>query len=218
MIIPTLNEESFIGALLSLLRKCPEVHEIIVCDGGSRDGTKDEVMRYDDVVWVNASKGRASQMNAGADVASGNILLFLHADSICNSEGIGRIKTTLSDELSAGSFYLNFDVQGFWYNLYSAISKCSWTIFTYGDQGLFIRKSFFDRIGGFRNIPIMEDIDMIRRIKQKGVFKKIDFPITTRARRFKKHGVVLQQLKNTILVLLYYFGVSPKWLSRFYRY
>jgi len=218
VVIPTLNEEKFIGTLLAQLQKCSDVIEIVVCDGGSQDGTYDQVSKHDNVVWVNAPKGRASQMNVGSRAACGDILLFLHADSICDLKGIQHIKSTLTGGVSAGSFYLDFDVQGFWYKVYSFVSKCDWTVFTYGDQGLFIKKSFFELIGGFREIPIMEDLDIVRRIKRQGIFKKIDFPITTRARRFKKHGVIFQQLRNTALVLLYYLGASPQWLCKFYKY
>lgn len=218
VVIPTLNEEKFIGSLLDQLQVCTSVAEIIVSDGGSTDTTEHIANQYEKVKYVKAPKGRATQMNAGAAYAKNDFLLFLHADSEVDVNGIQSIIPTLSNDTQAGSFYLAFDDAGFWLNLYSRISKSDWTIFTYGDQGLFIRKELFDKVNGFREIPIMEDLDIVRRVKRHGKFKKINFPVTTCARRFNKNGVVLQQLKNVGLVSLYYLGVSPVWLSKFYRY
>lgn len=218
VVIPTLNEEKYIEPLLEQLQNCSGVIEIIVSDGGSSDGTFQISKQYNKVSWVNSRQGRARQMNAGAIHAKGEILLFLHADSTIYPMGIQHISSKLTHHFDAGSFYLKFDIQGFWLNIYSWFSKCDWTIFTYGDQGLFIKKSFFQKIGGFRDIPIMEDLDIVRRIKQQGTFQKINFPIITCARRFKKHGVVFQQLKNVFIVTLYYLGASPNWLSKFYKY
>lgn len=218
VVIPTLNEEKYIEPLLEQLENCTEVREVIVSDGGSSDGTFQISKQYKKVNWVNSKQGRGVQMNTGAKHAKGNILLFLHADSTIDVSGIQKIDHTLFNDYDAGCFYLEFDIQGFWLNIYSWFSKYNWTILTYGDQGLFIKKSFFQKIGGFQDIPIMEDLDIIRRIKQQGTFEKINHPITTCARRFKKHGVVLQQIKNVFIVSLYYMGVHPARLSKFYKY
>ncbi len=218
VVIPTLNEEKYIGPLLEQLQAIPEVTEIIVSDGGSIDNTQQIVTGFAKCTWIESMTGRAMQMNTGARKATSSVLLFLHADSRVDVNGMKKIPQTLLDKVGAGSFYLSFDCTGFWLNIYSGFSKFNWTIFTYGDQGLFIKRDLFEKIGGFKEIPIMEDLDIIRRIKRHTRFQKINFPITTCARRFKKHGVVFQQLKNIWLVSLFYLGVSPNWLSRFYRY
>ena len=176
VVIPTLNEERRIGRLLDQLQSCPKVLEVIVSDGGSTDATRQISKSFPKVRWVNARCGRASQMNTGAQLTRSNILLFLHADSYLNIEGMRQIKPTLSQHADAGSFYLMFDQNGFWLNLYSSMSKRDVSFFTYGDQGLFIKKEVFDEIGGFREIPIMEDLDIVRRIRRSGKFKKINAP------------------------------------------
>lgn len=217
VVIPTLNEEQHISALLEQLEQCPKVMEVLVVDALSTDNTPTIVSGYSKAKLISSERGRSIQMNNGAKEASGDILLFLHADSILNIEAIRSVAPTL-EKVEAGCFFLMFDRKGFWLDVYSWFSRYNWTIFTYGDQGLFIKKDFFDRIGGFNNIPIMEDLDIVRRIKRHGGFHKVNHPIITGARRFKKNGAVLQQARNILIVSLFYAGVSPKWLARLYRY
>lgn len=218
VVIPTLNEEKYIGQLLEQLQACALVNEMIISDGGSSDGTSQIAKSYSKVKLIQSERGRAVQMNNGAKVAKNEVLLFLHADSHLTKDGLNAIISSLKNGAEAGSFYLKFDINSFWLNLYSRMSRYNLSVFTYGDQGLFIKRELYNKIGGFKPLPIMEDLDIVRRAKRHGVFKKVNEPITTCARRFEKNGVVRQQVANIIMVSLYYCGVSPERLSKYYKY
>ena len=204
-----------IGNLLKELTISNDL-EIIVVDGGSKDRTAQVVSTYGGVQILESLKGRAIQLNTGALQAKGELLWFLHADSRFEANTLRRLLVQIMKSDCSGSCFLKFDKKGFWYNLYSEFSKLNWSVFTYGDQGIFVKKSLFLELGCYRQIPIMEDIDLVRRIRRKCTFKKLDLPIITSARRFEQNGVVRQELKNITLVLLYLLGVSPYFLKRFY--
>lgn len=172
---------------------------------------------FDKVIWMDAPRGRAWQMNKAARKATGDILLFLHADSRIGSDAINAIPGVLSHAL-AGSCYLEFDTTNTFLNLYSNLSRLNISLFTYGDQGLFMRRDVFHRIKGYREIPIMEDYEMVCRLKKVGKFIKLNHPVVTSSRRYQRNGAIRQQLKNIVLVGMYKLGVSPSFISRFYRY
>ncbi|MDX1628625.1 MAG: TIGR04283 family arsenosugar biosynthesis glycosyltransferase [Fulvivirga sp.] len=216
VIIPTYNEEKYLGALLSDLNHSEAVSQVIVVDGGSTDETM-AVARFSKAEVYSARKGRSHQMNFGAQKARNEFLLFLHADSRINHNGL-LMALELMKAGEAGSFYLSFDSRNRLLRLYAYCSKLNHALFTYGDQGLFLSKSLFKDLNGFKAIPIMEDIDMVQRIKRLGKFSKLNYPLVSSPRRFERHGVVMQQLRNILLVLAYLLGVSPKYLARFYTY
>lgn len=218
IVIPTLNEEDHIAKALSNLLEDPVHKEIIVVDGGSEDLTAEIVKGFPEIRFVNApQKGRAFQMNHGAQLASGNILFFMHADCLLPKGGLSKIVACMQDpQVQGGSFYLQFLEQHRILSFYSKVSRFNHWLLTYGDQGLFMRCELFRCMGGFKPQPIMEDLDIQRRLRKQGKFVKIDAPMVTSARRFLKHGVVKQQLKNTFLVCLYLMGFSPDFLSRYY--
>lgn len=218
IVIPTLNEEDHIGDTLSHLLEDPAAKEVIVVDGGSQDSTCRITREFSGVRWIEApERGRAFQMNYGAQYAAGNILFFMHADCLMQKGGLAKILDCMADPcVQGGSFYLQFREQHSVLRFYSGMSRFNHWLLTYGDQGLFIRTNLFHAIGGFKAVPIMEDFDMQRRMRRAGRFVKIDAPLVTSARRFLKCGVVKQQLKNTLLVLLYLIGFSPHFLARYY--
>ncbi len=216
VIIPTLNEAANIGRLLADLTAYAMFTEIIVVDGGSTDDTLDKVRQFTNIKFLQSAQGRAVQMNTGAAKASGDYLLFMHADTLLPKDlrYLERELTTTE----AASFYMQFDKPSWLYRFYGRFTQLNWTIFTYGDQGLLIRKSVFENVGGFTNMPILEDVDLVRRVKKSHKFKKLPIVLTTSARRFEKNGVVKQQLLNIMLIVGYYLGCSPSFLKKFYRY
>ncbi len=215
VIIPTLNEEQHITQLLDSLQIVDA--EIIVCDGGSTDKTIELVDAYSSVNVINAKKGRANQMNAGAEEALGSTLLFLHADSILSKKAIESLPHLIKLAIP-GAFQLKYDQTGWLLRVYEWFSKLNTSLTTFGDQGLLIEKRLFTELGGYKPYPIMEDLDLVRRIKRKTKFVKFNAAIVTSSRRFDAHGHFKQQMVNVFLVLGFYFGVSPQFLSRFYRY
>jgi rSAM/selenodomain-associated transferase 2 len=217
VIIPTLNEAQSIAACLERLYGHPQSFEVIVADGGSQDQTSEIVSNFPRVKQVFSNQGKGRQMNAGADLAVGDILLFLHADTFLPPDGFRLIRTAMSDpNVVGGSFSLSFDSSDLFLKFYSLCSRINHILFTYGDQAMFVGRESFRAIGGYRDIPIMEDIDIQLKLRRMGKFKKIGTPVVTSARRYLKYGVIRQQIVNTGLVILYYSGVLPAALKRFY--
>ena len=219
VIIPTYNEQEMIVRLLNAVsNEIGGELEVIVVDGGSRDKTIELVHKFKKVKLVNSEKGRALQFNNGAKESKGNILFFIHADSQLPHHWKEQIHQTFKNrEWLAGTFYLKFDKEGLMYRLYSRLSKIRSSLCTYGDQGLFVKKVVFDALGGYSALPIMEDYDIIKRLKKHGKMIKLDTPITTSSRRFSKNGVVFQQLKNVLTVLFYKANVNPYQLAKWYN-
>jgi rSAM/selenodomain-associated transferase 2 len=219
IIIPVLNESQIIESCLLRLRKQIEHHEIVVVDGGSNDGTLDIVRTFSDVKWLCSPAGRGIQMNKGAEAAEGNLLLFLHADTCLPSRGLARIETLMTqDGIVAGSFSLSFEESNVLLKLYALFSRINHLLFTYGDQSLFMTRRIYELIGGFQEIPIMEDVEIQKRLRKMGRFVKIRKPVVTSARRFIKYGIIKQQFLNIGLVSLYHARFCPFWLKRFYVY
>ncbi len=219
IIIPVLNEGNTIGACLDRINGQAEPHEIVVVDGGSLDNTLAVVRTFPEVKWMRASgPGRGRQMNQGARVAKGDILLFLHSDTLLMPGGLAMIEALIAQTgIVAGSFCLHFDHQSPFLRLYARFSRINHILFTYGDQGLFMSRRVFEQVGGFPELPLMEDVEIQESLRKIGCFVKIRHPVVTSARRFLSNGIIRQQLLNTGLVLLYHAGVSPARLKRFYN-
>jgi rSAM/selenodomain-associated transferase 2 len=219
IIIPTLNEVGRLPVLLEVLRGEDVDHEIIVVDGGSHDRTAD-VARDMGVNVVRTDPGRGIQLRRGAQVATGDILLFLHADSRFPKGGLDRITECLSaaPRIVGGNFRLLFDGgDGFsrWLDgFYAWLRRHG---FYYGDSGIFVRRDVYRQIGGVRPIPLMEDYDFVRRLENLGPTCCIDDPpLVTSSRRFEgRHPVriVWGWLK---IHLYFHLGISPDGLARLY--
>ncbi len=217
VIVPALNEAVELPGLLASLRQLPDNCELLVVDGGSSDGSERIVRADPRVRWLAAPRGRAAQMNAGARAARGERLLFLHADTRLPADAVAHIGAALADSrVSAGSFRLNFVPNSLLLRLYARCSRLNLTITTFGDQGLFMRRSDFLQMGGYAPIPFLEDVEFQRRLRGRGRFVKLPQCVTTSARRFRRHGVLRQQLRNVALVALYLAGASPISLKRYY--
>ena len=206
------------GPCLDDLKERTTPHEIIVVDGGSRDGTRGIARAYAGTRCLRShDTGRGAQMNFGAAAAQGDILLFLHADTALPPKGLAMIRSHMDQsDTVGGCFALSFDHNHPLLKLYAQFSRINHALFTYGDQGLFMRRQVFEQIGRYPEIPLMEDVHIQRRLRKMGRFIKIHYPVTTSARRFIVNGIIRQQLFNIGLVLVYHSGISATRLKRFY--
>jgi rSAM/selenodomain-associated transferase 2 len=217
VVVPMLNEERTIAAtLLALTQLKP--HELILVDGGSSDGTP-TICRQFNVEVLTAPRGRAAQMNYGARRATGNVLLFLHADTRLPPTAFDDIRDALGDPRFVGG---RFDIQldgdhwmlrviGAMISLRSRLSKVGT-----GDQGIFVLREVFQRMGGFPEIPLMEDIALCRTLKRLGKMACLRSKVITSARRWEADGIWRTILRMWTLRLLYLAGVSPVRLKKFY--
>lgn len=217
VVIPTLNEAGGIAEVVRRARE-PGVGEVIVVDGGSTDSTRALAQTLADVV-CSAPRGRARQMNEGAARAGGEILLFLHADTLLPTGFAAAVTAACS---CAGVVGGRFDLDLFpstpvlrltatlinWRSRLSRIAT--------GDQAIFVRREVFERLGGYPDIPLMEDVELSRRLKRAGRLVCLRHRVTTSSRRWQTHGVVRTILLMWRLRVLYWAGVSPERLSRMY--
>jgi rSAM/selenodomain-associated transferase 2 len=227
VIIPTLNEERTVMATLAHTAALG-FDELIVVDGGSTDKTPSLVNSYrlsaqssalSPVQWITSPPGRARQMNEGAKACGGEILLFLHADTHLPDDAKTIIDTALADRrMVGGRFDVRFDRPSMWGTIISKMmnwrSKLSGL--ATGDQALFVRRSIFEQMGGFADMPLMEDIDFSRRLKRKGATAALTATVTTSFRRWEQQGPLQTILRMWTLRFLYWVGVSPHTLSRWY--
>lgn len=220
LIIPAYNEEEKIRETIEVVKELSagKLLEIIVVDGGSTDGTVSQAQETDAKVYESPKKGRASQMNYGATRARGEVLYFLHADSIPPQNFDLQILEKIESGFGAGCFQLAFDWNHPILNFYAWCTRFDIDLFRFGDQSLFIEHNFFNEIGGFREHHIlMEDSEIIARIKSLRDFVIIPDQVVTSARKYKKNGVIKLQLIFTLIVILYRLGYSQEKLASVYR-
>ncbi|MCX5818642.1 MAG: TIGR04283 family arsenosugar biosynthesis glycosyltransferase [Deltaproteobacteria bacterium] len=222
VIIPVFREQAVINETIESVRRLRggDAAEIIVVDGQA-EGETFAAIRDAAVRKVPSEKGRGGQLNRGTAVAAGDVLLFLHADTVLPPAAFERIAEAMRDEgCAGGAFDLRIDSPGAGFRVIETVAnlRSRLTRIPYGDQAIFIRASCFRTLGGFKEIPIMEDVDLMRRIKRNGgrivIFRE---PVTTSARRWEKEGLVFGTLRNWFLMALYLCGVAPERLARFYR-
>lgn len=218
IIIPALNEAGTIAKTLSQL-ECATHLEVVVVDGGSKDDTV-ELARSHGAKVIQSHAGKAVQMNAGAAAAAGDILLFLHADTLLPVEFSDQIVAALNQNgVVAGAFRLSIDstVAGIRIIEHMANWRSRLLQLPYGDQALFVKKSLFEEIGGFADLPIMEDYILVRRLKRKGKIILLSAAVVTSPRRWLHLGILKTWLINQLIVIAYYLGASPEQLTRLYR-
>jgi len=202
IIIPTFNEEKTIHETLKNLLAFHRPDEVIVVDGGSTDQTVSLASEWTTV--IQTSKGRAHQMNIGVGQAKGDILLFLHADTILPSGGLETIRKRISEGCRAGRFRMKFDDRRWLLRFYESYTR--FHFFSYGDQAFFVTREFFQKLDGFNEIVPFEDIDFYKRLRTVTKPVIIKDPVTTSARRFCGVGCLKQKFINLFLVALYYAG------------
>ena len=218
VIVPTLDEEKNITPLLEDLQGARRV-EAIVVDGGSRDRTVARAKAMGAPV-ITTLPGRARQMNRGAAAARGRLLFFMHADSRLPSGFDDLLRQTLMDPgVAAAAFRLRIDAPGvglrfveFWANRRSRVLQMP-----YGDQGLCVAAGLFRQLGGFPELPIMEDFELVRRLRSRGRIVILPEAVRTSPRRWLNVGVARTTLINQAIVCAYLAGVPPQKLARFYR-
>lgn len=216
VIIPALNEADGIESAIASVAAQDEPHEIIVVDGGSVDETVAVASRGAHV--FRAERGRALQMNAGAAASRGDVLLFLHADTLLPPSGLHRIGRAVAEGHEGGTFLLTFDHQTPLLRLYSYCTRLRTPRFCFGDRGLFVRRDVFDELGAYPVMPLFEDLEMARLLYRRGRFAFLPECVTTSARRFLRYGPLRQQVRNAYLWLHYLAGTDLRRLTHHYAY
>ncbi len=217
VVIPTLNEEANLPKSLQSVGKIPR-GEVIVADGGSQDRTVPVAQEWGAKI-VLSEPSRGGQMNAGARIASGDILLFLHADTVLPEKYAELIRHALLDpNISGGSFAVKFSLKTRGLNVKSRAISWRTKVLRkpYGDQAIFVRASLFSLMGGYADIPLMEDVEFVNRLRRRGKLAFIREPVVTDSRRFESQGRIRATLRNKFTKIGYTLGVPPERLARFY--
>ena len=219
VVIPVLREEARINEVIACLRTMDGTAEIIVVDG-SADGETIKVITDESVKCLRSARGRARQMNKGATEARGDVLLFLHADTELPPGAFQRISSLLAGgRFVGGAFDLGLGERGILFRMIerAASRRSRLTRIPYGDQAIFLRRDYFRKIGGYGDMAIMEDVDLMRRVKRAGGrICIIDDRVRTSARRWRQEGVIRCTLRNRTIMLRYLLGASPEELAKRY--
>jgi len=218
VIIPVLNDANALDLALSSTQDCTGVERIVV-DGGSSDESA-EVAQSRGVKVLHSPTGRARQMNRGAEVAEGTFLVFLHADTRLPEGFDHHVRRILTESgVAAGAFQLQIDAPSVRLRLIERAAnwRSRYLQMPYGDQAIFLRADLFREIGGFSDLPIMEDFQLIRRLKGRGRIVIAPAAVVTSARRWKKQGALRTTLINQLMILGFYLGFEPSRLARWYR-
>lgn len=220
VIIPTYNEEESIGKLLSYLQKHGDdrLLECIVVDGGSEDRTIDIVQDSQARCLTCTQKGRAAQMNMGYEHSSGNLLYFVHADSFPPKTYLDDLSVALKNGYQAGCYRFRFDSDRFLLKVNSYFTRFDRIMCRGGDQTLFITRSLFEKLGGFRNdFMIMEDYDLIQKIQKETSFKIIPKNVVVSPRKYDKNQYLKVNFANLVIFMMYFFGARQQTMVSAYK-
>ena len=222
IIIPTLNEALNLKRLLPFLLAQigeNEQTEIILVDGGSDDDTVQWAKEKGVIVVESAVRQRAYQMNLGALHAAGEVLYFLHADTFPPTGFIAEIRLAIASGKQAGCFRLSFDWQHWFLRCQAWFTRFDWDGFHYGDQSLFVQRDCFEALSGFdESLDIMEDYELVRRLKHRVSFVVLPKSVVTSARRYREVGVFRLQFLYYVIFLLFRSGCSQRNLWKIYRF
>ncbi len=216
VIIPTLNEEKNIRKCIRSIRLADANAEIIVVDGGSVDATRDIVVEEDTSLCTSV-RGRGMQLNRGAASARGEILIFLHADTLMSPNAFDVFRRIFSNpNVEIGTCRLQFDTKHPLLRFYSFCARLDSVFTTFGDQCIVVRRSFFEGMGGFPDWPLFEDVALLQSARRRSRIYSLPTTVFTSARAFVRNGIVRQQLRNAGLLARYLMGVSPHRLATIY--
>jgi rSAM/selenodomain-associated transferase 2 len=225
IVMPVLNEAAILDRALRRLKEIAGGQPVVIVDGGSTDGSAEIARRYfSDVLAAPANRG--AQMNLGARAVVADAVLFLHADSALPADFAARVAGALADpRIAGGCFRLRFDADTPLLRFYAWCTRFPGRFLHFGDQAFFFRREAFEKLGGYRELPFLEDADILRRLlvpgflglgRRAGRFVVLPVEVTTSARRFLRTGVLRQQLLNILMVTLFELGVPARWLARLY--
>lgn len=221
VVAPILNEEKIVIPFLERLALLRGL-EIVVVDGGSEDQTLSLLKEFSNrhsIQIESAPRGRGRQMNAGVKRTTGEILLFLHADSTLSQKGIDSIFEVMEDPVVVGgAFRLKIDSSSSFLKgvAWAANLRSHYLGLPYGDQGIFVRRETFQRLTGYAELPLMEDVDFIRRLRKLGHLVILEEAVLTSPRRWNQEGSVFATLRNLALLALYLLGIPPRRLAKWY--
>ena len=218
IIIPVLNEEKTIAQCLKDIIEIPGHKELLVVDGGSHDRTVEIASNYARV--ITSPKGRAKQMNSGAKEATGDVLWFVHSDSRFHENSLLEIEKSIEEKHIGGFFKLYFydhDTRFMRSLARTSNLRAKYLKLIFGDQGIFMKRDIFEELGGFKDMELMEDWEMSRRIQRLGKMKIVNEKIGTSARRFQKDGQLKTLLKMHKIKILYLVGTPTDKLNKIYR-
>ena len=218
VIVPVWNDAPALDSLLSELCAEGSSLELIVVDGGSNDNCRAMTTRYPQVRFLESARGRGRQMNKGAASAGGDILLFLHADTHVSLEAIQELPALMENGgADFGAFRVRFDPSCWLLEKLAFFTRFSlhWTCF--GDQGIFVRRDFFEATEGFPDITLLEDVHWLRKAARMGRMTRSPQTVVTSGRRFEKNGAVRQVFENVIILLKDQLGFSPNLLAKIYN-
>ncbi|MBO8190556.1 TIGR04283 family arsenosugar biosynthesis glycosyltransferase [Streptomyces oryzae] len=217
VVMPVLNEQATVeAAVRRVLRDFPDC-ELVVVDGGSDDATAGLAARHATV--LRTPRGRALQMNAGAHHCTGEVLWFLHADTAVEPAALGQLRAALAaPDVVGGGLTLRFDRRGPALNYLARASnaRARRLHHIFGDQAMFVRRSVFEELGGFPELPIMEDLELSRRLHRRGRLVLLSATSTASSRRLVAHGVWRMIVFMQYLKLLHFLGVAPEAIRRRY--
>ena len=218
VIIPAIDEAAVIQAAVHSAQQSG-ANEVLVVDGGSRDDTVDLAQQAKARV-VTSEPGRARQQNAGATQATGDVLLFLHADCGLPENGLQQVQQQLQEVPGSpgGYFHQHIDDPATIYRWIETgnLLRARVLGWAYGDQAIFVRSEVFRALNGFPDLPLMEDLYLMKRLKREGPLIDVNAPLTVSARRWKKRGTIRQTLRNWAMLTAVHLGVSPRALVRYY--
>ena len=223
IVTPILNEEGYVETFLSHLNNVEGDFELILVDGGSTDGTIEEIQGFasnfrHNLELLKAKKGRGNQMNIGARRARGDILLFLHVDSLIDVGSLRKIETELEDAtIVGGGFTQMFNDADKFLTLVSLFGNLRTRLDSifYGDYGFFLKKEIFEQIGGYDDLPFLEDVEFCRKAKKFGKLKQIDCKIYTSSRRYICKGRIKLSIVFILAVLMNAFRLRPKFFMKY---